>query len=257
MAELDEAVIAGVTEDALLGGRLRFRQPGRGAYRVNVDTVLLASAAAEPRIDGARVLELGCGVGAGLLIVAHQLGRCGSTFVGIEREAGYAALARANARENGLADSITIVEGEALAAAPTLGAFDHIFFNPPYLAAHEGRAPGAARRGARVADTPVEAWIVTYSNHLRGGGAMTLIHRADRLGRILSALEGRLGGVIVAPIHPRADAPARRVIVRARKGSRAPLSVRPSLMLHDNSGAKHTAKVEALLRGDARFDWGD
>jgi tRNA1(Val) A37 N6-methylase TrmN6 len=62
--------------------------------------------------------------------------------------------------------------------------------------------------------------------------------------------------VTVAPIHPRADAPARRVIVRARKGSRAPLSIRPGLVLHDDSGAKHTAAAEALLRGDAPFDWG-
>ena len=51
---------AGWTTDRLLGGRLILRQPARG-YRVAVDTVLLA--AAVPARPGARLVELGAGVG--------------------------------------------------------------------------------------------------------------------------------------------------------------------------------------------------
>lgn len=255
MADAHENVIVATSEDALLGERLRIVQPARGGYRVNVDTVLLGAAAAAPGAERARFLEVGCGVGAALLIVARLLHGRGCSFVGVERDGGYAALARANAAANG-AGCVAIVEGEAQAAARTLGVFDHIFFNPPYHAPAKGRAPAEARKAARVEEVPIGAWIATFSNHLSGGGAMTLIHRADRLGAILAALEGRLGGVVVAPVHPHADAPARRVIVRARKGSRAPLSIRPGLVLHDTSGAKHTPAAEAILRGDAPFDWG-
>ncbi|MBI1186305.1 MAG: methyltransferase domain-containing protein [Alphaproteobacteria bacterium] len=248
---------AATTEDVLLGGRVRVRQPGRGGYRVNADTVLLALAAGAPASDGARVLDVGCGVGAGLAIVAHLLAGGNARFVGVERDTEAAALARENAAANGLGVAATIIEGDALAAAPSLGVFDRVYFNPPYNAPGGGRAPAAARRLARVEDAPTAAWIAAFSNNLNGGGTMTLIHRADRLGDVLAALEGRLGGVIVAPVHPYADAPARRVIVRARKGSRAPLAIRPGLVLHDRSGEKHTPAAETLLRGDALFDWGE
>ena len=48
-----------VSEDKLLGGRVRLRQPIRG-YRVAIDSILLASAV--PAKRGSRVLDLGAGV---------------------------------------------------------------------------------------------------------------------------------------------------------------------------------------------------
>ena len=61
-----------LTEDALLGGRVRLLQPRRG-YRVAVDAVLLA--AAIDAAAGERVLDLGAGVGAvGLCLAARVPG---------------------------------------------------------------------------------------------------------------------------------------------------------------------------------------
>ena len=79
---------------------------------------------------------------------------------------------------------------------------------------------------------------------------MTLIWRADGLGSVLAALDGRFGDVAVLPVHGREDAPAIRVVVRARKGSHAPLALLPGLMLNDETG-KPTAAAEAVLRGAA------
>ena len=56
------------------------------------------------------------------------------------------------------------------------------------------------------------------------------------------------GDIAVLPVHGRAGAPAIRVLVRARKGSRAPLALLPGLMLNDEAG-KPTAAAEAVLRG--------
>ena len=77
---------------------------------------------------------------------------------------------------------------------------------------------------------------------------MALIWRADGLAEVLAALDGRFGDVAVLPIHGRAGAPAIRVVVRARKGSHAPLALLPGLMLNDEMG-KPTAAAEAVLRG--------
>ncbi|HYD71972.1 MAG TPA: methyltransferase, partial [Candidatus Binatia bacterium] len=142
---------------------------------------------------------------------------------------------------------------DALDPAADFGVFDYVFFNPPYDADGEGRPPSEARRGSYIADRPIGDWIKVWSNRMRAHAEMTLIHRAYRLRDILGALEGRLGSVSVFPIRPCADKPARRVIVRARKGSKGPLQIHKGLDLHpdDKSKDKYTPEAEAILRGEA------
>ena len=57
------------------------------------------------------------------------------------------------------------------------------------------------------------------------------------------------------PIHPFADAPAKRVLVRAVKSGKAPLRLLPPLVLHARGGPKHTPQAEAILRGEAGLGW--
>lgn len=233
---------ADVTEDALLGGRVRVKQPARG-YRVNADTILLA--AAIEAAPGAHLLEAGCGVAGALLCAAARLD---ARFTGIERDPLYAALARENIAANN-ADA-EIVEAD-LFALRDLAAFDAIFFNPPFDKEAAGESPAPERRAAHVAERPIAEWIAKLANHLKGGARLTLIHRTRALPEILAALEGRLGGVELMPIRPRAEEAAKRVLIRATKGSRAPLALYRGLDLHDGSAAKFTPQAEALFRGEA------
>jgi len=83
---------------------------------------------------------------------------------------------------------------------------------------------------------------------LHSAGTVTLIWRADGLADVLAALAGHFGGTVVLPVYGRAGQPAIRVLVCARKGSRAPLLVLPGLTLNDEGG-KPTAEAEAILRG--------
>lgn len=244
-------VLNDITDDAVLGGRLRIRQPARG-YRVNIDTLLLA--AAVEAHDGARLMEAGCGVGAATLAVAVR--SANTTFLGVERDANMAAMARENVAMNAMSERIEIATGDALDKHASWGVFDGVFVNPPFDAEGEGRAPSEARRHAYIADEKLAAWIAALADRLTGGAALTMIHRAGKLSELLAGLEGRLGGVEVIPVRPRADAPAKRVILRARKGSRAPLRLLKGLDLHDGSGAKYTPEVEALLRGEGKVIWG-
>jgi len=241
-----------VTEDFFLSGRLRIRQPARG-YRVNADTLLLASAVEAK--TGARLLEIGCGVGAALLAVAARSEN--TTFVGLERDANMAALASENVAANGMSTRAEIQTGDVLGHDANRETFDGVFFNPPFDQEGEGRAPLESRRHAYIADQSIEAWIKALADRLKGGAALTLIQRAHKLGEILAALDGRLGGVEIVPVRPRAELAAKRVIVRARKGSRAPLLLYRGIDLHDASGAKHTPEAEALLRGETILSWGD
>lgn len=235
-----------MSEDRFLDGRLVLRQPATG-YRAGADAMLLAAATS----PGARLMEAGCGVGAALLAAALRFPD--ALLTGVEREPAMAALARENVEANGLGDRVRIVEEDVLRG--TGGGFDGVFCNPPFAEAGEGTDPHAARRHAHVTEASLDAWIAALSNRLGGGGRLTLIHRADKLAEILAALDGRLGGVTVFPVRPRAEAGASRVLVRAQKGSRGPLALMRGLDLHDDSGAKFTAEAEAIFRGAAAIDW--
>ncbi|HVZ99051.1 MAG TPA: methyltransferase [Caulobacterales bacterium] len=236
-----------LTEDVIYGGRVHLRQPRRG-YRVNADTLLLAAAVA----PGKRLIELGCGVGGALLAVASRF--ADARLVGLERDPEFAALARANIAASPWPDRVSVMEGDAL-APPDLGTFEGVFFNPPFDPPGEGRAPAASRTATHVADQPLGAWIVAWSNRMTADAWLTLIQRPQRLPEILSSFDGRLGAVDIFPVRPFAGAPARRLIVRARKGSRAPLQLWKGLDLHPGDGAdKHTPEAEAILRGEA-FIW--
>jgi hypothetical protein len=92
--------------------------------------------------------------------------------------------------------------------------------------------------------------ISAASRLLRPGGAVTLIWRADGLDAVLASVSASFGAIGLLPIHPKPDTPAIRVVVRAVKGSRAPLSLLAGFVLADQAG-KPTAQAEAVLRGTA------
>jgi tRNA1(Val) A37 N6-methylase TrmN6 len=243
-----------ITEDAVMDGRVRLLQPTRG-YRAGVDAALLA-AACDAR-EGERVIEAGCGAGAALLAAAVR--RPQARFTGLERDPAAAALARRNVAENGLGERVEILEGDVAQRFGALGqpVFDAALSNPPFFDEPGAlRAPSPERRGAWIADHGLAAWTAFLTKAVREGGTVTVIHRADRLADLLELLGGKCGSFQVRPVHPFADAPAKRVLVRAVKTGKAPLQLLPALVLHDRAGGKHTPEAEAILRGRAELGWG-
>lgn len=240
------------TEDALLGGRVRLRQPAKG-YRAGLDAALLAAAAGAKA--GERVIDIGCGPGGVLLQGAAR--SPGATWVGVERDPQSASLARMNLALNGIEDTTEIRIANVAHGFKALGLepFDLALCNPPFFDDPERmRTPHSTRIGAYMADDGLEAWTGFLTNAVREGGRVVVIHRADRLADLLTLLGGKFGSFAVRPVHPFADTPAKRVLVRAVKTGRAPLRLLPPLVLHDR-GAGHTAAAEAILRGDAELGW--
>lgn len=242
-----------VTEDTVLNGEIRLFQPARG-YRAGLDAALLAAAC--DAAPGQRVIEAGCGAGGALLAAAAR--RPDSVFMGVERDEAAAGLARRNVGVNGLEARVSVLTADVARPFKTLGLppFDAALANPPFFDDPEAlRAPSPEKRAAWMADDGLAAWIGFLTKAVREGGTITLIHRADRLGDLVGLLADKSGSFRIRPIHPFADAPAKRVLVRAIKTGKAPLTLLPPLVLHDRTGGKHTEEVEAILRGRADLSW--
>ena len=224
--------------DDFLGGRLRIEQPVQG-YRAGADAVMLAAAC--PAQPGQSVLEPGCGVGTAALCLAARVPDLRLT--GIERDPGYAMLARANAVLN--AAPLQVIEADLAQLPPELRAasFDHVLMNPPFFP--DGTlSPDAARAGARHEETPLALWLDSGLKRLKPGGWLTVIHLAQRLDGLLAGLAGRAGAVSILPIAARTGRDAGRIILRARKGARAPLRLLSPFIMHD--GPAHSGDAENL-----------
>jgi tRNA1(Val) A37 N6-methylase TrmN6 len=243
----------GVSEDLLLGGRLRLRQ-ARIGYRAGSDAALLAAACDAGA--GQRVLEAGCGAGAVLLAAAAR--RADAAFTGLERDPDALSLAQGNIALNGLGARVTAIGGDVAAGFRALGVapFDAVLANPPFFDDADAiRGPHPARRAAYLAPEGLGAWIEFLLKAARERGTITLIHRADRLGDMLGLLAPKAGSIRIRPVQPFAEQPAKRVLVRAVKTGKAPLVLLPPLVLHDRTEATHTPEAEAILRGEAPLDW--
>jgi tRNA1(Val) A37 N6-methylase TrmN6 len=93
-------------------------------------------------------------------------------------------------------------------------------------------------------------WLSTAARLLRPQGSVTLIWRADGLGEVLAALAAGFGAAAILPVHPKAAAPAIRVLARGVKDSGAPLTLLPGLMLA-NADDRPSAAAQAVLRQGA------
>jgi tRNA1(Val) A37 N6-methylase TrmN6 len=244
---------AEVTEDAVLGGKLRLKQP-MGGHRFGHDAILLAAAC--PARAGERVVDLGAGVGAAGLALALRV--AGTNVVLVEIDAALAALAAENAQLNALAARVSSVALDVAAPATAFAAAGlepesaaRVLMNPPFNdPARQRASPDRQRRLAHAGSVEtLGAWIKAAARLLRPGGTVTVIWRADRLAEVLAALAGGFAAATVLPVHPTDREPAVRVLVRATKGSRAPLVLLPGFVLNDRAGCP-TPQARSVLRGE-------
>lgn len=251
MMETQDVTPAGASEDAFLAGRVRVLQPVRG-FRAGLDSVLLA--ASLQASAGERLVEAGCGAGAALLCAAFRLDE--ASFTGVERDPGLVDLARRGVARNGFDARVTVIEADVAGRGVLMeGGADQGFANPPFFEPGAVSPPGPGREGAYLADAPLRTWVLFLLDNIRRGGRITLIHRAQALPDVLGELARRTGEIEVMPVRPHPGAPARRVLVRARKGLRkGAFILYNGLTLHEFEGGPPTQETADLMAG-AALNW--
>ena len=242
--------VLATSEDAVLGGRLRLRQPLKG-HRVGHDAILLAAATGGRA--GEHVADLGAGVGAAGLALAIRIKGLRVTL--IEVDVALCALAAENALLNGLDDQVETHAADVedisslTAAGLAQGTFDRVLMNPPFHDATKQNVSPDPRRRLAYAASPglLGRWIASAAWLLKPRGLLTLIWRADELTMVQEALSAAFGDVAVMPVYPRAEAPPIRVLVRAAKSAKGVCLTHAGLVLNDAQD-KPTAAAEAVLR---------
>lgn len=222
-----------------------------GGFRFGGDALLLAALAAG--LPGRRAVDLGTGCGAaglGYLLAATDPA---ATVVGLDREPAMVAAAGQNAAALGLSDRFkaSLADVRRLREAGGLPpeSCDLILCNPPYRDPASGRRPADAARDAARFEVggSLPDFTAAAAYLLANKGVFVCIHLAERLTHVAAALaERRLEIKRLLPVAPRAGAPARQMLVVARKNGGPGLVLEPPLVLYAGTGPQARLTDAAL-----------
>jgi len=104
-----------------------------------------------------------------------------------------------------------------------------------------------------MTDDLFEHWIRTAGAILAPGGQLSLIARPQSVADMISACGRRFGGMEITLICPRQGENAVRMLVTAIKGSRARLTFRAPLIMHEEDSHAFSAVVDDLNNGRAAY----
>ncbi len=239
--------------DAFLDGRFTLEQPSKGP-RASIDALLLAAIVPCKGEAGERVLDAGCGCAPIALCLATRFAHLQVT--GIECQSDIVALARRNVAHNKLEARVLIIEADLikpLGELPQKGlepqSYAHVVANPPFYRTDRSRSCASEDKSAahRLQGGELAQWIRFLTAMAAPKGSLNLIHRPDSLPELLTLLKGRFGALKIVPVYSDPQRPAIRILIQGIKGSRAPMSLLPGLVLGCQKG-RYGIDVEAILR---------
>lgn len=172
-----------------LTGDWRLFQKQRG-HRWSLDDLVTAWIATRHRDPdhAIRALDLGCGLGSVLLMVAWKLPY--AELVGIEAQADRAAMGRRSIAYNGTTDRCRILDGDLRLLDHGLGPFDLVTGTPPYFprgTGTESTKPHAMPCRFEVRGG-VEAYLEAASHLVSPGGDIVVCSAALEQPRVTAAL---------------------------------------------------------------------
>lgn len=244
------------TIDEFHRGGFQLVQPRVNGHRAGMDAMLLAGLV--PQGFSGHLVDLGAGAGAAGFAVASRCENAQVTLV--ERSAFMMEYARKSCalphnlllskRMQLLQADVTLRGKERSLAGLGDNAFDFAIMNPPFNLASDRRTPDDIKAEAHVMPEDMfENWLRTAAAIVKPGGYVGLIARPQSLEEILAALDGRFGAVKLIPLHPRVESAAIRLLVHAKRASRAPLALLPPLIMHQNGGHEFMERVDAVNNG--------
>jgi tRNA1(Val) A37 N6-methylase TrmN6 len=238
--------VLGPLTDDLLTPDIRVWQRSAG-HRFSSDDVATAFVAHHARPLATRILDLGCGLGSVLLLLAWK--RPEATLVGVEAQDPSFELLRRNVERNALGGRVTIAHGDlrdsALLARQGSG-FELVTGTPPYFPADAARAARDDQRARARIETRggVEAYIEAGAPMLAPGGRLVLCGDARAADRVAhAAARAALHVVATTEVVPREGRPALFSVWELSHEAEGPR--RSTMVLRDGQG-RSTRDADAL-----------
>lgn len=221
--------------DDLLTHHLRIIQSDE-VFSFSMDAVLLARFAAVPKRG--KIIDLCTGNGVIPLLLST---RTQAQIEGLEIQPRLADMARRSIQLNALQDRVTIREGDLreLVQQTGHGAYDALTVNPPYMPLTGGdlklnRHQAIARHEIHCT---LEEVISSSMRLLRTGGKLSMVHKPQRLGEIMTLLrQYRLEPKVIRFVHPRAGMEANMVLIEALRDGKPDVRVLPPLIVYEENG---------------------
>jgi len=248
-----EMIKSDETLDDLLIDGLQIIQKS-GGFRFTLDAVLLAHFVSLK--EGDRVVDLGTGTGIIPLLLTTRQKKIQVT--GLEIQPEMAEMAARSVRLNGLADKITIIQGDLRQLPKALpgGTFQVVTANPPYGALGGGLLnPRWEKAQARhELSCSMEDVVRAASKLLNYQGRFALIHRTERLADLFALLRKHgLEPRRLRFVHSYVHKPARHLLLEARKKAPADLQVLPPLVVYASPG-HYTEEIRAWYGKEQETD---
>ena len=240
------------TLDEILDGKLRVLQKKKG-YRFSLDSILLAHFVSLK--THSRVVELGCGAGIILLILAKRFNHV--RYDGLEIQDKLAALARKNVDLNGVAQQVKITEGDVRNIKDVFPAniFDAAVFNPPYRKLRSGRINPEPEKA--IARHEVKGSLNDFMRAaqylLKNGGQVFVVYPAKRLPELITVLrKNSIEPKRMKPVYSDNSSAAEFILVEGRKDSGEELKIEQPLVIYDQN-RKYSRDMMEIFTELARF----
>lgn len=231
-------------ENYLLDKKVKIYQPTDG-YRASSDAVWLA-ASVEKVKKGDSFLDVGAGTGAVSLCLAERFKNTEVDITGIELQPMLADAANKSARGNAF-NFVRFINANIFEAKFQPCSFSHVITNPPY-ALDDMASPNPSKAAAHNFQYEnLDKWLDFCIKMLKPFGRFYMINRAEALDDIIFHIHKRLGGIEVFPLYSKQGQPAKRIIIRAQKDSKAPLILHPGILVHNDDGT-YSEKAKKVLR---------
>jgi len=235
------------TLDHILGSRLRLYQKKKG-YRFSLDSLLLAHFVSLKK--HARVIELGCGNGIIVLILAGIFAQV--EFIGLEIQDDLVTLAQKNVRFNNLDRNIKIVKADAgkIKNYFPASSFDCVIFNPPYRKLTSGRINPDSEKA--IARHEIKGSLNIFVNAakylLKPSGKVFAIYPAKRLAElILRFRESNIEPKKMKLVFSDDVSPAEFVLIEGRKESHEELQAEQPLFIY-RKDKRYTEELMLIFR---------
>ncbi|WP_336276369.1 tRNA1(Val) (adenine(37)-N6)-methyltransferase [Bartonella sp. CB178] len=244
------------TVDGFHRGRFYLVQPRLRGHRSGMDAMLLAGLV--PSDFKGRVVDLGAGAGAAGLAVASRCSEVSITLVERSDFMAYYAQKTLMLKQNEkFVDRVCLLKADVtfrgknrLESGLLDNTFDFAIMNPPFNSSADRKTPDKQKFEAHVMpDAMFDNWLRSAAAIVKPGGYLGLIARPRSLTDILHALKGRFGNVCIIPVHARSETAAIRILLYAKRGSRAASSLLPPLIMHENNSQTFSPRIDAVNNG--------